>query len=241
MSKALDFKSRVRSAELVLRLPREELAGHLLQAYHIGPRELISAHAFFKQIANVYEGVDEYAIRVALATAWSWLVVQGLIVKDPGQVGSNDFYVVTPKGAAISSGADFKTYRDAAEFPRHLIDPHLADKAWLNFAAGDYDTAVFQAFKEVEIAVRAGAVGVPDRFHGVDLMRRAFGPGCPLADASAPVAEQEGLASLFVGAFGAYRNPHSHRAVSIEATEAMELLVLATHLIRIARARGLPP
>jgi uncharacterized protein (TIGR02391 family) len=239
MNKALDFKSRVRTAELVLRLPREELAGHLLLALQTGPYELLGRYAIIKQIASLYEA-DNSSIRIALATAWTWLVVQGLMVKDPSSP-QGEFYVITPRGAALANEGALKAYQDAAKFPKRLIDPHIADKAWLNFTAGDYDTAVFQAFKEVEIAVRTAAAGVPDKFHGVDLMRRAFGPGGPLADSSAPVAEQEGLASLFVGAFGAYRNPHSHRAVSIEAQEAMELLVFATHLFRIARARKAAP
>jgi len=43
------------------------------------------------------------------------------------------------------------------------------------FLRGDYDVAIFQAFKEVEVAVRTrGGFSATDI--GTDLMRRAFAP-----------------------------------------------------------------
>jgi uncharacterized protein (TIGR02391 family) len=236
MSKATDFKSRVRTADLLLRLPREELAGHLLLALQVGPYELLGRYALIKQIAVLYDA-DEGSIRIALATAWTWLVVQGLIVKDPSHA-QGDFYVITPKGAALADESALKTYYDAARFPRHLLEPVIAEKVWLSFTTGDYDAAVFQAFKQVEICVREAA-GLTSDDIGTDLMRRAFGIGGPLDNPLLPKSERENLAHLFAGTIGVYKNPHSHRSVSIDAVEAMEMLVLATHLIRIARARGI--
>ena len=73
---------------------------------------------------------------------------------------------------------------------------------------------------------------------GAGLMRRAVSsPDGPLTDAHAPLAEQESLAHLFAGAIGSYTNPHSHRNVTLEPDESVELLILASHLLGIVDSR----
>lgn len=97
---------------------------------------------------------------------------------------------------------------------------------------------MFQAFKEVEVAVReACAYETTDL--GVPMMRRAFTPDTgPLTDRSAPKAEQQALSDLFAGAIGSYKNPQSHRHVGIPSgEEAAETIMLASHLLRIVEAR----
>jgi hypothetical protein len=66
-------------------------------------------------------------------------------------------------------------------------------------------------------------------------MRAAFDPEPgPLTDRSLAKSERESLSHLFAGAIGSYKNPSSHRTVAIDdAVEAGEMLIPASHLLRI--------
>jgi uncharacterized protein (TIGR02391 family) len=92
---------------------------------------------------------------------------------------------------------------------------------------------VFASMKAVEIRVR-GLCGLGDDVIGVDLMNRAFGPGGPLADPSAPKGEQEGTRALFVGAYAVLRNPAGHRQIDYEdVSEAAEAVQTSSLLMRL--------
>jgi len=55
---------------------------------------------------------------------------------------------------------------------------------------------------------------------------------------SAEKSERQATSNLFAGALGSYRNALSHRDVNIDdADEAMELVLLANHLLRIVDRR----
>jgi Protein of unknown function (Hypoth_ymh) len=79
--------------------------------------------------------------------------------------------------------------RKGRMLPVELLQPALTERVWPQFLRGDHDVAIFQAFKEVEVAIRKAAnvkgAGYPDDLVGTTLMRRAFHPESgPLTDMS---------------------------------------------------------
>jgi uncharacterized protein (TIGR02391 family) len=178
-------------------------------------------------------------VQLATSEAMNWLQVQGLLVPAAGSNGTNGWVVISRRGQKIANADDFRRFQDTMSFPKDLLHPSIAEKVWLDLARGDLADAVFVAFRAVEEAVRiAGGYAAADI--GVPLMRKAFDPGVgPLADKMQERGEQEALAHMFAGAIGSYKNPHSHRTVSItDPREAQEMVMHASHLLRIVETRA---
>ena len=125
-----------------------------------------------------------------------------------------------------------------SDLPAHELHPLIAQKVWEIFLRGNYDLAVLEAFRRVEIVVReAGNYAEGD--HGVPLMRKAFHKdNGNLADTNQPSAERIAMEHLFVGAMGYCRNPLGHREVNLSAEEAVEMIFFASYLLRIVDSRS---
>lgn len=144
--------------------------------------------------SNGYPQNRKQDAELALAEAWNWLTVQGLLIPEPGMNGNNGWMLLSRRAKAILADGSFNTYARSLAFPKTLLHPSIADEVWLDIVRGDLETAVFKAFRAVEVAVRE-AGNFADTDIGTALMRKAFDKATgPLADMQQPEAEREALA-----------------------------------------------
>lgn len=222
--------------ELLLSLEPEELAGVVLEYLNWPnmPGQLNRYNFGLPRTVEGYPHAVQGEIRRALMEAWVWLEREGLLAPVPGDSGN--YFFITRRGLRVKNATDLEAYRQANLLPKQLLHPTIAEEVWLSFSRGNYATAVLLAFKEMEVAVR-NATGYSD-YYGIDLMRQAFHPERGiLTDMTQPPAEREATAHLFAGAIGLYKNPHSHRNIPIAAEEAAEMIIIASHLLRIIDSR----
>ena len=221
--------------EVLLALEPEELAGIVLEYLNsLSPRDSGQLNRYNFSLPHTVEGYPyEYQDEIsrALMEAWVWLEREGLLAPKPGADG--DWVFITRRGRKLEKAIDVEAYRKTNLLPKQLLHPVIAYKVWALFLRGEYDTAVFQAFKEVEVAVR-DVGGHTTEDYGVNLMRQAFHPqNGTLTDANQLPAEKDATSSLFAGAIGLYKNPHSHRNVHITPVEAAEMIIFASSLLKI--------
>lgn len=163
------------------------------------------------------------------------MLQEGIIAPTGDSFG---WHSITRRGKKLRNREGLVAYRNTVLLPRKLLHPVIRQTCWSAFLRGDYDTSVFQAFKELEVKIRESSGGKSEDY-GVTLVRKAFHPQTgPLTDPQAPEGERDSLMQLVAGAIGSYKNPHSHRKIKLSAEEAVEMILLSSHIYKIVDARS---
>ncbi len=178
----------------------------------------------------------------SVGRAWRWLEKEEFIEPMSGQNGQNGWYYLTERGEAVAKGHDIKRFQSARDLPKELLHPAIRDRtvaALMRSAApggeGELVSAVRDALIAGEDTVRTVAGLSPTDF-GVDLMRVAFNRDSGALgdkDTSKPSGERDALSHLFAGAIGRFKNRVAHGSPPLSATEAIDQLLLASHLLRV--------
>jgi Protein of unknown function (Hypoth_ymh) len=188
------FMQAFPGADEIREMEQEELGPFILRKLK-SDASVQNRYNFFLMVPNL--------VATYLMEGWIWLKREGFVAPKPGDQFGQQFFV-TRRGEDVLEQENFEAYKIASLFSRYL-DPGLIRAVKPLFIRGDYDTAVFRAFKEVEVRVRKKAKYGNDEF-GRDLMTHAFGPSGPLTDRSATRSEQNALRECFAGAISQCKN-----------------------------------
>lgn len=225
------FKEIFPPIETALELEPEELAPFVLKHLNqMGGR--INKHNYTLGTSSeivAYAGGNLEEFKKRLMEAWVWLEREMFIAPKPGEV---DWSFITRRGERVLQEEDFTAYAKESLLNTKTLDPILARRVKPLFLRGDYDTAIFQAFKIVEVEVRKKG-GYTNSDYGVDLMRKAFHPQTgSLTNTKSEQSEKQAMSDLFAGAIGLFKNPVSHRFIeSVSPEDAADLIRFTNFLL----------
>ncbi len=129
-----------------------------------------------------------------------------------------------------------------------MIHPTIYQLAKLRFDQRLFSDAIEASFKELNSRIKAEFKELKNQeLDGDQLMRHAFStsknnnfePVFPISDNTTETGRniQDGYMNIFAGVMRGIRNPHAHANLNLNIVEAWELLIIASHLMRIWDSR----
>lgn len=154
-------------------------------------------------------------------------------------VSASTVSIAEPK-LSVGTSHDAHTRSEVVVFETHITEPEIRSVCLDLFTSGHYNLAVAEAFKALDIYV-AEKIGQP-KSSGTAMMEAAFSPTKPKLfwserKTKSEEDEQKGYQRMFAGAMLGIRNPVTHSFDWVtSADEAVDLIVVAQHLLRKAKA-----
>lgn len=223
-----------------LSMPIEELAGYLVMHHKQAAQGNFNVHNVICEIDSMgnssskpdlfggdWSKKEKY--KEALVEAYGWAFTEGFFIYDPNQM-LNNWWRVSRRGQKLEQRVDALKFASREILPKAFLHPLIAEHAAPIFKMGKYDAAVFQAFKQVEIAVR-DASNLPN--DGAALMKAAFSKNDGILNTAIDPSEREGLMFVFAGAIQLFRNATGHQNLDLDPQEAAHLLIHASYLLTL--------
>ena len=162
---------------------------------------IVSVVGDYRGYASQYPAEHKAQVEGAIREAWAWLEGLALLIKHPGYIEPNRVRALSRRAQKLALEPDAQRGFSARRIPKETLHPVIREDVWALYHRGKYDTAVFEAMKAVEVAVR-DAAGLSAQDIGTGLMRKAFAPDDgALTDLTAERAERDARAHLFAGVY----------------------------------------
>lgn len=164
----MQLSDLIKDADVLCALEPDELGLRMLpafvdwdQTYRSTPLTLDTFLTMVCGDGRGYPGQygHEHAARVRLAgsEAWAWLEGQALLFKHPGYVEPNHVRMLSRRGSQLAREPNPRRVLSARRIPKESLHPTIREDVWSLYHRGKYDTAIFEAMKAVEVAVRTAA------------------------------------------------------------------------------------
>ena len=161
-------------------------------------------------------------------TSGEWLALASTLQRTADDIG-----VGRPQKSPFSAGKEHVSLLE--RFDDLVTSGSLCAASRELFADGHYARAVGEAYKCLnnEVKARSGE----SNLDGDKLMRRVFSANSPILalnslQSTSEKDEQRGYMDLFAGAMTGIRNPRAHEHLEDDPDVALEMIVLANHLLR---------
>lgn len=145
--------------------------------------------------------------------------------------GEEEFYP-TKVGFRFPEREFRRVVEKYALMPESYVHPILIKKCFSLLNSREFDSAVMQAFKSVEVVTRE-KIGAPNDMFGERLLKKAFNADDGiLTNMKLPKSERCAFLNYITGAFSFYRNSSAHRDIELDFVSAFDRIAVASDLLK---------